>query len=191
MTRTTMLCALASFVALSACSKDDPKKDEGASSTKPVASAKAAVNSKPIELTEVLDVGAAADEGDTRYAGIKVKAPAGARMEGGAWMTLKYNDKGYEIRFQFDGEDYVQKAKTGAKENEQLNPIVKFHVDTADAILWETSSKLVPDGPHNFLFAARVKVGDGHIVCKNEGYGRFDRVEADALMKSCQSATKD
>jgi hypothetical protein len=145
---------------------------------------------KPIELTAQLDLGAAVvanDPDDKRYEGIKVKAPAGSKFEGGAWVALDYKGKGYEIRFEFEDENFVQKAKKAA-ESDQADKLVKLHLDQKDAILWESASAL--GGEHNFLFAATVKVGDKTLVCRNAGYGMFSKAEAEALLRSCQSATR-
>jgi hypothetical protein len=78
----------------------------------------------------------------------------------------------------------VPKAKKKTEED-KLDKVVKFHIDTPEAILWETKSEL--GGDNNFHFAAEVKVGDQSFKCYNSGWGNFTKSQAEALLKSCQS----
>jgi hypothetical protein len=172
------------------CGKDDAKsEDKPGAAQKAAKAAKPAAPAKPIALTDTADVGAAVkDADDTRYAGIKMKVPAGATAEdSGMGLTIKYGEVQFELRFEFDDEGAVAKGKKGA-ETDELDELVKFHVDTPEAILWESKSKL--GGENNHHFVATVKVGEKNLLCKNKGYGHFSKVQAEALLASCQSATK-
>jgi hypothetical protein len=193
--RIATLLSLSTFVAVG-CSKDTEKKETAAPTAKsaeaeaPPAAAKAAEPAKAIELTDSIDVGAVITDADeTRYQGLKVKAPAGSKASDndGMALTVSYGEVAYELRYEFDDENAVAKGKTAAGED-KLDKLVKFHVDTPEAILWETASEL--GGPNNFHFVATVKLGDKNLLCKNSGWGSFTRAQAEALLKSCQSATK-
>ena len=37
---------------------------------------------------------------------------------------------------------------------------------------------------------AEVKIGEASFKCTNEGYGRFTKAQAEALLQSCQSLAK-
>ena len=176
-------------VTATGCGKDEAaKSDEGAApeSSKTKEPAKP---EKPIELTTEVDVGKAiTDPDDTRYQGLKVKAPEGSTAEAAlVGVQVKMGDVSYEISFVLDDGDFVATAKEKASKD-QLDKLVAFHVDTREAILWESASEL--GGDNNFKFAAVVKVGDKMMKCANEGYGHFTRAQAEALLKSCQTLTR-
>ena len=195
MNTTTNLLGILSLSALMTigCSKgDDKSEDKGtAAKTTETAPKKEKAPEKPIELSAKLDVGAAiSDVDETRYKGITLSAPAGSKMNdnSGMALTLEFGEKSFEMRFEFDDEGAVAKAKTEATAGNGLDKLVKFHVDQADGVLWESSSEL--GGENNFSFVATVKIGEKNLLCKNKGYGQFSLNEATALMKSCQSATR-
>ena len=144
---------------------------------------------KPIVLDAALDVGAAVkDKDDTRYAGIKMTGPTGSSaVDSGMGLTVKHGKVSFEFRFEFDEEGAVAKGKKAAAADKSA-PLVKFHVDTPTAVLWE--SKSVLGGKNNHHFVATAKIGEKNIVCKNEGYGQFSKAVAEALLKTCQSAKK-
>ena len=128
------------------------------------------------------------DADDTRYAGISMTGPTGSSVvDSGMGLTVKHGEVQFEFRFEFDEEGAVAKGKKAAQEDESA-PIVKFHVDTPEAVLWESKSML--GGKNNHHFVATVKVGEKNLVCKNEGYGQFSKAVAEALLKTCQSAKK-
>ena len=179
-TLTLMLLALA---AGPACKKSTAKSETA--EQKPVEKAP----EKPIDLTDTVDVGAAiTDPDDTGYKGLKAKAPAGSKTEAGlTGVLVRMGERqAFEISKAFEP-GYVAKSKKEAQED-KLDKVVKFHVDSPDAILWETASEL--GGENNFHFAAEVKVGDVAYKCANSGYGNFTKSQAEALLKSCQSLTK-
>lgn len=191
------LMTMVALVGLVACgSKDDAAKpaDKAASGktaakTAQKAAPKTEAPAKPIVLDAALDVGAAVkDKDDTRYAGIKMTGPTGSSVvDSGMGLTVKHGEVQFEFRFEFDEEGAVAKGKKAA-EGDKSAPIVKFHVDTPTAVLWE--SKSVLGGKNNHHFVATVKVGEKNLVCKNEGYGQFSKAAAEALLKTCQSAKR-
>lgn len=170
---------------LFACGKKDEKGSAPAAESKPVEKAP----EKPIELTETADLGAAADPDSPSYKGLKVKVPAGAKTESGlTGVLVRIGERqAYEISKAFEPGQHVAKHKKEANED-TLDKLVKFHVDTPEAILWESKSEL--GGDNNFHFAAEVKIGEESFKCFNKGYGNFTKSQAEALLKSCQSATK-
>jgi hypothetical protein len=178
------ILALSTLPLFAAC-----KKDDASTASKPV-EAKPAVPETPIELTSTIDLGAAITDPDNKsYQGLEARAPAGAKAEAGLiGVTIEYNDKSMEIAKAFEPGTHVAKLKAKAQEKDPLDTFVAFHVDTPDAILWETKSELT--GEANFLIAAEVKVGEDSYKCSNEGYGRFQRNEAEAFLKSCQSLSR-
>jgi len=179
--------ALVTLPLFAACKKD---KAGGAPSDKPAESGTAAPvkDEGPIALTDTVDIGAAiTDPDDTGYQGLKVMAPKGATVEAGlTGVMVKTGDNGFEISKAYDP-GYVAKIK-GEAQADTLDKLVKFHLDTADAILWESKSEL--GGNNDFNFAAEVSVGDAKYKCGNKGYGQFTRAQAEAQLKSCQSLTK-
>lgn len=180
--------ALALPLFATACKKKEESAGEGAAKT--TEAAKPKEPEKPIELTETADIGAAVtDPDDKSLAGLKVKVPAGAKLEPGlTGVLVRIGERqAYEISKAFEPGAHVAKHKTEAQNN-KLDKLVKFHVDTPEAILWEDKSEL--GGDNNFSFAAEVKVGDTTYKCFNKGYGNFTHAQAEALLKSCQSATK-
>jgi len=171
---------------LFACSK---KKEGGGENQKPVET-KPKEPEKPIELTETADLGAAIkDADDTSLKGVKVKVPAGAKTETGlTGVVVRIGERqAYELSKAYEAGAHVPKVKKEAQED-TLDKVVKFHIDTPEAILWESKSEL--GGDNNFHFAAEVKVGDTAYKCFNTGYGNFTKTQAEALLKSCQSVTK-
>ena len=195
------LMTAVALMGLVACgSKDDatPKAKDGdkAATAKatddkaaPEAAPKTEAPAKPVVFDAALDVGGAVkDADDTRYAGIKMTGPTGSTVvDSGMGLTVKDGERQFEFRFEFDEEGAVAKGKAAAKEDESA-PVVKFHVDTPEAVLWESKSML--GGANNHHFVATVKVGEKNLVCKNEGYGQFSKAQAEALLKTCLSATK-
>ncbi|MEO8703587.1 MAG: hypothetical protein ABI867_26295 [Kofleriaceae bacterium] len=175
-----------STLSLLACGKSD----SGGGSSKAAEGTKAEAKPQaPIELTETVDLGAAVTDPDvTSYKGLKAKAPKDVKLEAGL-TGVQINlagAGGFELSKAFDA-GYVAKIK-GQASSSKLDKLVKFHVDTPAAILWESASEL--GGDNNFNFAAEVKVGEVSFKCGSEGYGRHTKVEAEALLKICQSITK-
>jgi hypothetical protein len=172
-----------------ACKKD--KADAGGN-TKTAENTQAAAPAAPAfsaDLTETLDVGAAITDPDVKdYAGLKVKAPKGAKVEAdlSGVMVHLAEGKTYSLTGHYD-DAWLGERKTNAETN-TLDKLVKFHIDTPTAILWEDKSGL--GGPNNFLFAAVVTVGEKKFKCTSDGYGSFVLAEAEAALKSCQSAAK-
>jgi hypothetical protein len=180
------ILALVTLPLFTACKQDDAGK-----AGKPVeGKAAPAAPETPIELTQTVDLGAAiTDPDNTSYQGLKARAPAGATTESGlTGVLIKLDDKSMEVAKAWEPGTHVAARKAKAQEKDPLDKFVAFHVDTPDAILWETRSELT--GEANFLLAAEVKVGDASYKCANEGYGRFKRNEAEALLASCKSLTK-
>ncbi len=181
-----VVIALAALPLFAACKKD---KDAGATSEKTVES-KPKEPEKPIELTETADLGTAITDPDNKsYAGLKAKVPAGAKLEPGlTGVLVRIGERqAYELSKAWQAGEHVAKEKKEAQED-KLDKLVKFHVDTPEAILWESKSEL--GGENNFHFAAEVKIGEDSYKCYNKGYGNFTRSQADALLKSCQSVSK-
>lgn len=204
MTLAIRLMALVAVVGLAACGSKDGDAGKGKDAPKDKAPASAAAESKapateaakapateapPVELTEALDVGGAVkDADDTRYAGVKMTGPKGASVEdSGMGLTVKWGEVQFEFRYEFEDEGAVAKGKEEAQ-SDDLDKLVKLHVDTPTAVLWESKSSL--GGENNFSFVASAKVGDKTLICKNKGYGQFSKAQAEALLKTCQSATK-
>jgi hypothetical protein len=190
MTKLLAIVSISLALTAVACKKDGAAPTEGAKATEGAA-APAAAPAKPqppIELTETANLGAAIkDPDDKSLAGIKAKTPKGAVVEAGmTGVTITLGKGGFELSKAFEP-GTVAKVKDEAKAS-TLDKLVKFHVDSPDAILWESSSEL--GGENNFNFAAEVKVGADLYKCKSEGYGQHSKVEAEALLKSCQSITK-
>jgi hypothetical protein len=161
-------------------------KAEGGGGAKPAEPAEAKPEA-PIELTQEVDVGAAVtDPDDTGYQGLKVKAPAGAKAEEGMpGVVVRIGERAaYEITRASEPGTYVAKAKKDAQED-TLDKLVTFHVDSEDAVLWESKSGL--GGDNNFHFVAEVKVGDKPYKCGNKGWGNFTKAQATALLESCKS----
>ncbi len=182
--------ALLTLPLLVACKKKDDAA--GAAKTDKTAETAAAkpVDDKPIELTETAELEkGVTDADDKRFVGLKVKAPAGAKVESGlTGVLVRIGERqAYEIGKSLEPGKYVAEQKQKAGED-TLDKVVKFHVDTPEAILWETKSEL--GGENNFHFAAEVKVGEDMWRCYNKGYGNFTKAQAEALLKSCQSVTK-
>ena len=182
--------ALLTLPLIVACKK---KEDAGAGAKTDKAADKAAakpVDEKPIELTETAELEkGVTDPDDKRFVGLKVKAPAGAKVESGlTGVLVRIGERqAYEIGKSLEPGQYVAAEKKKANED-TLDKVVKFHIDTPEAILWETKSEL--GGENNFYFAAEVKLGEDMWRCFNTGYGNFTKAQADALLKSCQSVTK-
>ena len=181
-----VVIALVSLPLFAGCKKKEDGGGEAAD--KKAVAAKPAEPEKPIELTETADLGAAADPDSTGYKGLTAKVPAGAKVESGlTGVLVRIGERqAYELSKAFEP-GYVAKEKTKA-EQDKLDKLVKFHVDTPEAILWESKSEL--GGDNNFHFAAELKIGEDNFKCFNKGYGNFTRSQAEALLKSCQSATK-
>jgi len=152
------------------------------------ASAPAPAAEAPIALTETADLGKAITDPDEKsFVGLKAKTPKGATIEAGlTGVTIKVGDSGFEIAKEFEP-GAVAKAKDEAKAD-TLDKLVKLHLDTPSAILWETASEL--GGPNDFQFAAEVKVGDATYKCGSKGWGKHTKAQAEALLASCQSVTK-
>ena len=123
------------------------------------------------------------------YKGLKAKAPAGAKTEPGlTGVLVRIGERqAFELAKAFEPGTHVPKVKKEAQED-QLDKLVKFHIDTPEAILFESKSEL--GGENNFHFAAEIKVGEDSFKCFNKGYGNFTKAQAEALLKSCQSVTK-
>ncbi len=196
MNTSTTICALSLSALLAlGCKGDDKSESTGETATAAKTADKATPAAKPvpttpIELTATADIGATiTDPDETRYKGLTLKVPAGATASnnGGAALTISYNDQQFEVRYEFEDEGAVAKAKAEASSDE-LDKLVKFHVDQPDAILWESASQL--GGENNFHFVATAKLGEKNLLCVNKGWGKFTKREAEALLKSCQSATK-
>ena len=174
-----------------ACKKKDEGAAGGAAKSDPKAAETAPkVDDKPIDLTDTLELQKGVeDQSDKRFEGIKVKAPAGAKLEGGlTGVLVRIGERqAYEFGKALEPGTFVGKEKAKAQED-KLDKLVKFHVDTPEAILWESKSEL--GGENNFSFAAEVKLGEDSWKCFNKGYGNFTKAQAEALLKSCQSATK-
>jgi hypothetical protein len=168
------------------CKKSEDKQP--AAEKKPAEGTPAKVEA-PIELTETVDLGAAITDPDvTAFKGLKAKAPAGAKTEPGlTGVLVRIGERqAYELSKAYDP-GHVAKVKKEAQED-QLDKLVKFHVDTPEAILFESKSEL--GGENDFNFAAEIKVGEVSYKCFNKGYGNFTKAQAEALLKSCQSVTK-
>ena len=173
-----------------ACKKKDEAAGGAKTGDKPAGEAKPAVDEKPIELTDTLELQKGVeDQSDKRFEGIKVKAPAGAKLEGGmTGVLVRIGERqAFEFGKALEPGTFVAKEKAKAQED-KLDKLVKFHVDTPEAVLWESKSEL--GGENNFSFAAEVKVGDKTLKCFNKGYGNFTKNQAEALLKSCQSVTQ-
>ncbi|HEU0030741.1 MAG TPA: hypothetical protein VFQ53_08910 [Kofleriaceae bacterium] len=192
MKRTLLVATLAVLPLFAACKKKDDNAgtagqktaDKAADPTKP------AQPDKPIELTDTADLGAAITDPDvTGYKGLKAKVPAGTKLEAGmTGVVVRIGEsQAYELSKAFEPGQFVAKNK-GEAQSDSLDKLVKFHVDTPEAILWESKSEL--GGDNNFHFAAEVKVGNDSFKCFNKGYGHFTKAQAEALLKSCQSLTK-
>lgn len=174
-------------LALTACKKDNA--DGGsAKAAEPAPPATPAAPAFSADLTETIDVGAAiTDPDDKGYVGVKVKAPKGAKIEAdlsGVMIHLA-EGKTYSLTGAYD-DAWLGERRTNAQNN-TLDKLVKFHVDTPTAILWEDKSGL--GGPNNFLFAAVVTAGEKKYKCTSDGYGTFTLAEAEIALKSCQSAS--
>lgn len=181
--------ALIALPLFAACKKDNDNAAAG-KAEKPAEGAAAPKNEPPLDLTADVDLGAAeTDPDDKKFTGIKVKAPAGAKAESGmTGVVVRIGERqAYEISKAYEPGEHVPKAKQKANED-TLDKVVKFHVDTPEAILWETKSEL--GGENNFHFAAEVKLGDTSYKCYNSGWGNFTKAQAEALLKSCQSVAK-
>jgi hypothetical protein len=179
------LLALSLALSIAACGKSD----SGGSSTKAAEGTTPAKPQAPIELTETIDLGAAITDPDvTNYKGLKAKAPKGVKLEPGLTgvQVSLAGAGGFELSKAYEP-GYVAKAK-GEASSSKLDKLVKFHLDTPTAIVWESASEL--GGDNDFQFAAEVKVGDASFKCASSGYGRHTKVEAEALLKVCQSITK-
>lgn len=193
MTIATRLLTLFALVGLAACGSKDAdggKAKTGETGKKAEQKAPASkAPEKPIELTQALDVGAAVkDADDTRYKGVKMTGPKGASVvDSGMGLTVKWGEMQFEFRYEFEDEGAVAKGKKEAQ-GDELDKLVKLHVDTPTAVLWESKSAL--GGSNNHSFVASVKVGEKTLICKNKGYGQFSKAQAEALMKTCQSAKK-
>jgi len=182
--------ALLTLPLLVACKKKDDAA--GAAKTDKTAETAAAkpVDDKPIELTETAELEKGiTDPDDKRFVGLKVKAPAGAKVESGlTGVLVRIGERqAYEIGRASTPGEFVGKEKAKANED-KLDKLVKFHIDTPEAILFESKSEL--GGENNFHFAAEVKVGENSWKCYNKGYGNFTKAQAEALLKSCQSVTQ-
>ena len=189
---TIYVLSLSALLALGCKGDDKANKASGETTAAKTADKEATkpAPTTPIALTEMADIGATiTDPDETRYKGLTLKVPAGATASsnGGAALTISYNDQQFELRYEFENEGAVAKAKAEASSDE-LDTLVKFHVDKPDAILWESASQL--GGENNFHFVATAKLGDKNLLCANKGWGEFTKREAEALLKSCQSATK-
>jgi hypothetical protein len=183
--------ALLTLPLLVACKKKEDgaagAKAEKSGETKP---ATPPVDDKPIELTETVELEkGVTDPDDKRFVGLKVKAPAGAKVESGmTGVLVRIGERqAYEIGRASTPGEFVAKEKAKANED-KLDKLVKFHIDTPDAILFESKSEL--GGENNFHFAAEVKLGENSWKCYNKGYGNFTKAQAEALLKSCQSVTQ-
>ncbi len=145
---------------------------------------------KPVVMNAALDLGAAVTDKDlTSYAGLKMMGPTGSTASysdmGG--LAVKWGELQFELRYEFDEEGGVAKGKAQAAKD-GFNKLVKMHLDTPTAILWESKSALGDSS--NFSFVATADVGGKKLLCKNQGYGQFSKAQAEALLKTCQSAKK-
>ena len=188
MKQVLLVAAIVALPLFTACKKKEEKTGGAETSDKKPVEAKQP--EKPIELTETADLGAAITDPDvTSYKGLKAKVPAGAKTEAGlTGVLVRIGERqAYEISKAFEPGQHVAKVKKEANDD-TLDKLVKFHVDTPEAILWESKSEL--GGENNFHFAAEVKIGEDSYKCFNKGYGNFTKSQAEALLKSCQSASK-
>jgi hypothetical protein len=183
--------ALAALPLFAACKKKEgDKAGTETADKKPTEDKPAAKPEAPIELTATVDLGAAITDPDvTAYKGLKAKAPAGAKTEPGlTGVLVRIGERqAYELAKAFEPGTHVPKVKKEAQED-KLDKLVKFHIDTPEAILFESKSEL--GGENNFHFAAEIKLGEDSYKCFNKGYGNFTKAQAEALLKSCQSVTK-
>jgi hypothetical protein len=143
-----------------ACGKGGDSKS---SENQKAVETKPAAPELPIALTDTVDIGAAVtDPDDTSLKGLKAKAPAGAKTESGlTGVLIRIGERqAYELSKAYEPGAHVPKAKKQAQED-TLDKLVKMHVDTPDAILWETKSEL--GGDNNFHFAAQ-ELSVGHEV---------------------------
>jgi hypothetical protein len=174
-----------------ACKKKD---DAGAAAGKTDKAGETAaakpVDDKPIELTETAELQKGVTDADEkRFEGFKVKVPAGAKVESGmTGVLIRIGERqAYEIGRASTPGEFVAKEKAKANED-KLDKLVKFHIDTPEAILFESKSEL--GGENNFHFAAELKLGENSWKCYNKGYGNFTKAQAEALLKSCQSLSQ-
>lgn len=184
-----VVIALIALPLFAACKKKDEKGGTETGDKKPVEN-KPAQPEVPIELTATADLGAAITDPDvTAYKGLKAKTPAGAKTEPGmTGVLVRIGERqAFELAKAFEPGTHVPKHKKEAQED-KLDKLVKFHIDTPEAILFESKSEL--GGENNFHFAAEIKVGEDSFKCYNKGYGNFTKSQAEALLKSCQSVTK-
>jgi hypothetical protein len=191
MTNFARIALLSLPLVVAACGKKDKDAPAGDKAGKAAEGTGAApkADDKPLELTDTLELQKGiSDPDEKRFEGFKVKAPTGAKVESGlTGVTIRIGERqAYEIGFAFEP-GFVAKEK-GKANADTLDKVVKFHVDTPEAILWESKSEL--GGENNFSFAAEIKVGDKTLKCFNKGYGNFTKNQADALLKSCQSVAK-
>lgn len=216
--RTTITSVVFISIALLTACKDkgkDKDKDKAAGggtsapgASKAAPAPAAATPAAPIELTDTVDMGTAITDPDENiYKGFKVKAPKGATVEAGlTGVQVKVNlpvpddvakrhgagigEKSYELSKAYDA-GYVAEMK-GKAQADEVDKLVKFHLDTPTAIIWEAKSVLEDDASfaYTFNFAAEVKVGDTTFKCTSQGYGQCSKAEAEALLKSCQSLAK-
>ena len=195
---TKLVLLTLAILPITACKNDKaPEAADKAAAAKPEAADKAAAAKPeaakpeaPIELSDTLDLGAAITDPDEKsYAGLTSKAPKGSKAEPGlVGVLVRMGERqAFEVSKAFEPGEHVPKAKQKAQDD-TLDKLVKLHIDTPEAILWETASQL--GGENNFHFAAEVKVGDAAYKCGNTGYGNFTRAQAEALLKSCQSLAK-
>ena len=189
--RNLVLLSVCTFALVAGCKKTNDNNQPADPAAKPTQAEPAAApkNEAPIELTDTVDLGAAITDPDqTAFKGLKAKAPKGAKTEPGlTGVLIRLDDHcAFEISKAFEP-GAVAKAKQEAQDD-KLDKLVKFHLDTPTAVLWETASEL--GGENNFHFAAEVKVGDAAYKCANSGYGNFTKARAEALLKSCQSLSK-
>ena len=182
--------ALLTLPLFGACKKKDDAGGGAAGKAAESKTAPAPKDEKPLELTDTVELQKGVeDPDDKRFVGLKVKAPTGAKVESGlTGVLVRIGERqAYELGRSLNPGEYVAEQKKKAGED-KLDKVVKFHIDTPEAILWETKSEL--GGENNFHFAAEVKLGENTWRCFNTGYGNFTKVQAEALLKSCQSVTQ-
>ena len=160
---TLLAAVLATFTYVAPCA--------AAAAKKAAAPAKAAAGNK-LELAGggLPDVTIAAPAKAT----VKESAAGGAEVNAGDKFQLQISKSKADI--------------AGAKKEiaaNDVNKLKKFHVDTADELLYESAVM----GPE-FHLLANVKVGDDTYSCEDVKGPTFTKADAEAMLKACKSLAK-
>jgi hypothetical protein len=168
----TIAIAGALALALVACKKDKGGGGEGGGG-----GGGGGTTAPPVALSP-LDISAGGED----FAGLSVKAPAGATAKESFGNVEVTSGDGFTLEIHSGAAD-IASLKTEIKAND-INKFKKFHTETADELVYESEVM----GKTQVHFVANVKVGDKAFNCENVKGGKDKTLaETQVMVTSCKS----